>query len=814
MKKVSLLMVSLILEFTNYVDAQEKRAVDSLDLEEIVVVGGRNSERTKVNSPVAIDVIDVRKIEKASPQLTVNDLLNYLVPSFNSVRQSSSDGTEHIDPATLRGMGPDQVLVLVNGKRRHTTSLVNYQNTVGNGSVGTDLSAIPVSAIEKIEVLRDGAAAQYGSDAIAGVINIILKKNEGGSASISYGLTNRNDGETYNFSGNYGAKLGDKGGSINLSFVVSQRNKTNRSYDNNLDKFGDNFAYDFAPDPNQARINDEKIMAEMGLTQKDFRFRAGDAQIKNQQFFINSIYPLSEKYEFYSFGGASLRQGEGAEFRRLPSEKTNVVKELYPIGFQPLLKSTIYDISNSTGIRYMHNNWMVDISNTFGENLFNYKATNTNNASLGIHSPTEFKAGGHEFMQNIINLDISKKINTLLSIAFGGEFKYEQYRIKAGEEGSWMRYDKFGSPATASTLPTDILGEGGAQGFIGFSPENALKEDRNNASGYADVAFKKGKFTGDLAGRYEHYSDFGNSWIGKLAVRYEYVNGFAVRGAFSNGFRAPSLQQQYFNNSFSSISSSGSGVVSKGIFRNDSPLAKALGIDKLKEEKSINASAGLTFKPSKKIYVTADAYYIKVKDRIVLTSEFVNAKVESYGVEGARFFTNAVDTETKGIDIVATYKVGLGRGNLDISLSGNYTETEIVNYHFPKVFEGDRNEYFGPDQTNIIESLSPKAKATLGFNYSVSKWNLLVRNTYFGKVTRDGYPYGSVQHHDPKLVTDFSISYSIRKDLILTMGGNNIFDVFPDKQIYENSYYNVFKYAPVQMGTTGANWFTKLSMNF
>lgn len=814
MKKISLLIVSLILEFTNFIDAQEKRVVDPLDLEEIVVVGGRSSERTKINSPVAIDVIDVRKIEKASPQLTVNNLLNYLVPSFNSVSQSSSDGTEHIDPATLRGMGPDQVLILINGKRRHTTSLVNYQNTVGNGSVGTDLSAIPVSAIEKIEVLRDGAAAQYGSDAIAGVINIILKKNEKGSASVTYGLTNRNDGENYNFSGNYGAKLGDKGGSINLSFVVSQRNKTNRSYNNNLDKFGDNFAYDFAPDPTQARIDDDKIMAEMGLTQRDFRFRVGDAQIKNQQFFINSIYPLSEKFEFYLFGGASLRQGEGAEFRRLPNEKNKVVKELYPLGFQPLLKSTIYDISNSAGVRYTYNNWFVDISNTFGENLFNYKTSHTNNASLGIHSPTEFKAGGHEFMQNTVNMDISKKINNLFTVAFGGEFKYEQYRIKAGEEGSWMHYDKFGNPVTSATHSSDILGEGGAQGFIGFSPENALKKDRNNASGYADIAFKNGKFTSDLAGRYEHYSDFGNSWIGKLALRYEYLSGLAIRGAFSNGFRAPSLQQQYFNNSFANISSSGSGVVTKGIFTNDSPLARALGIEKLKEEKSINASAGLTFKPSKKIYITADAYYIKVNNRIVLTSEFVNSKVESYGVEGARFFTNAIDTETKGIDVVATYNVGLGTGSLNVSLSGNYTETEIVDYHFPKVFQGDRNEYFGPDQTNIIESLSPKTKATLGLNYNIMKWNLLIRNTYFGKVTRDGYPYGSVQHHDPKLVTDFSISYIIRKDLTLTIGGNNIFDVFPDKQIYENSYYNVFKYAPVQMGMTGANWFTKLSMNF
>ncbi|MDR2122708.1 MAG: TonB-dependent receptor [Flavobacteriaceae bacterium] len=806
MKKKILLFVMIAINLTVFVKAQEKIVVDSLgyfdDLDEVIVVGGRNSERTVINSPVAIDVIDVRKIEKTSPQLTANDLLNYLVPSFNSVRQSSSDGTEHIDPATLRGMGPDQILVLVNGKRRHTTSLVNYQNTVGNGSVGTDLSAIPVSAIEKIEILRDGAAAQYGSDAIAGVINIILKKNEGGSASVTYGLTNRNDGENYNFSGNYGTKLGDNGGIINLSLVISQRNKTNRSYENNLDKFGDNFAYDFASDPDQARWDDENIMTERGLTQRDFRFRIGDAQIKNQQLFVNAIYPLSDKFELYSFGGASLRQGEGAEFRRLPSETQNVVLELYPNGFQPLLKSAIYDISNSTGVKYRYNDWNVDLSNTFGENIFNYEVTQTNNASLGLSSPTRFKAGGHEFLQNTINLDVSKKINRIFTLAFGGEFKYERYKITAGEESSWTRYD------------TNILGAGGSQGFLGFSPSNALIKDRNNAAGYADLAFITGKFSGDLAGRYEHYSDFGNSLTGKLALRYEYADGFAIRGAFSTGFRAPSLQQQYFNNSFTDISASGSGIVSKGIFTNESSLARALKIEKLKEEKSLNSSAGLTFRPSRKLYITADVYYIKVDDRIVLTSEFGNPLIQSYGVEGARFFTNAVDTETKGIDIVAIYRINLGIGNLDISLSGNYTETNIVDYHFPEIFGGERDEYFGPDQTNIIESLSPKTKATLGLTYNISKWNFLVRNTYFGEVIRDGYPFGAIQHHDPKLITDFSISYDIFKNLTLILGGNNIFDVFPDKQIYENSYYNVFKYAPVQMGTTGANWFVRLNMNF
>ncbi|MGM5631901.1 TonB-dependent receptor [Apibacter raozihei] len=815
--KIKYFFTSSVIIFSLFtLNAQESDSLQQniSNLENIVIVGGRNTARTAINSPVAIDVIDVKKIEKLSPQATVNDLLNYLVPSFNSVKQSSSDGTEHIDPATLRGMGPDQVLVLINGKRRHTTSLVNYQNTVGNGSVGTDLSAIPASAIERIEVLRDGAAAQYGSDAIAGVINIVLKKSFGGSISATYGVTNRNDGENYSLSSNYGTKLGNDGGSINLSFVVSQRNATNRSYENNLDKFGDNFAYDFAPDPAQARANDETIMAARGLSQKDFRFRIGDAKIKNQQFFINVIYPLSQKLEFYIFGGASLRQGEGAEFRRLPSETDNVVSEIYPNGFQPLLKSNIYDISQVAGIKYKYDNWIIDLSNTFGENIFNYQVANTNNASLGIHSPTRFNAGGHSFLQNTINLDVSKKINSYFSLGLGTEFRYEQYKITAGEEASWARYDKYGNIVSEVTKPEDIIGAGGSQGFVGFSPLNSINKNRTSVATYADLAFTLGRLSGNIAGRYEHFSDFGNSVTGKLAVRYEYAQGFAIRGAVSTGFRAPSLQQQYFNNSYTDISTTGNKIVAKGIFTNDSNLAKALGIEKLKDEKSVNVSVGLTFRPVNKLYITLDGYYIRVNDRIVLTSEFVNDLIQSYGVEGARFFTNAVDTETKGIDWVAAYSFYVGAGKLDVSLSGNYTETKIIDYHFPEVFGGDRNEYFGPDQVNIIESLTPKSKASLGLIYTLNKWNFLVRNTYYGKVTRNGYPYGGIQYHSPKYVTDFSISYSLTKNLGITLGGNNVFDIFPDKQIYENSYYNVFKYAPVQMGITGANWFARLNMNF
>lgn len=791
--------------------AAQKQEEKGKQIEDIVIVGNRSVKRTKLETPVPVDVINIDKIQRSSPQMTAQDLLNYVVPSFNSVRQSASDGTEHIDPVSLRGMGPDQVLVLLNGKRRHTTSLVNYQNTVGNGSVGTDLSTIPIIAIEKIEVLRDGAAAQYGSDAIAGVINIILKKNPGASASLTYGLSGRNDGETYQAGVNYGASLGKNDGFINLSLQLSHRGKTTRTQNHDLDIFGKNFAYEFADNPDEAREQDDLMLKKEGLTRDDFNFQIGDAQIRQGQLFFNSEYPLNDNLKFYSFGGFSIKEGKGYGFRRLPSEDFNVVKEIYPYGFQAVLGSQIYDVSYAVGAKYNVNDWLIDLSNTFGSNTFKYNVSNTNNASLGIKSPTIFYAGSHSFLQNTVNLDVAKNIKNF-NIAFGGEFRFEQYQIKAGDEASYTQYDIDGNVAVDGS---QVIGAGGSQSFIGFSPANALKKDRHSTAVYADVSYDLDKKLNiDLAGRFENYSDFGNTLNGKLAVRYEFVKNYAVRAAVGTGFRAPSLQQQYFNNSYADISTSGLKIVTKGIFRNDSQAARDLNFDKLKQETSVNASAGFTFKPLNNLFITIDGYWIRVKDRIVITSNITDERLANYGVESGRFFANAIDTETKGLELVATYDWKLGGGNLNINLAGNYTETKITDFHFPEKIDTPRDEYFGPDQINIIETLSPKTKASLGLNYGIGRFNFLVRNTYFGKVIRDGFPFGVVQEFSPKVVTDVSIGYNLTKNINLTVGANNVFDVFPDLQTYKNSYYGVFKYAPVQMGTLGSYFFGRLNFNF
>ncbi|MBV6646465.1 MAG: TonB-dependent receptor [Cyclobacteriaceae bacterium] len=779
---------------------------DLTQLQNIVVVGSRNPSRTELETPVPVDVIKLDELKTVLPQTTLNDMMTYLAPSFNSQRQSASDGTEHIDPASLRGLGPDQVLVLVNGKRRHTTSLVNYQSTVGNGSVGTDLSSIPASAIERIEVLRDGAAAQYGSDAIAGVINLVLKKDAGLSANVTYGGSSRGDGETFNANVHYGATVGSNGGSINLTAEINDRQRTNRTQNHNLviydqSDLGNFFAYDFSNDG--ARERDDDLIAAAGLTRDDFNFQIGDADIRNIQFFANLALPVGVSSEFYAAGGANFRSGTGFGFRRLPSE--GHVLAIFPNGFQPELESNIIDNSLITGFKTNLGFWNFDISNTFGLNDFEYTVSNTVNDSLGANSPTSFDAGGHSFLQNTINADLTRFYPDIMSgfnIAFGAEFRIENYQINAGESGSY-------------------IGEG-ANSFPGFSPLNEVDESRSNISAYADLEFNiTEQLLVTTAGRFENYSDFGSTINGKLAARYEFSSAFALRGAISTGFRAPSLHQQYFNNIATDIVDG--ELVSSGIFRNDSDIARQLGIPELEEETSVNASVGFTISAGD-LRFSADAYNIDIDDRIILTGSLGNdpfgspvadlvALFSANGASSGRFFTNAVNTNTKGLDVVVDYGIPMATGRFGISALYNYNKTEVDDdlNQLPAVFDGQEDVYFGPQEKSLIETNNPQHKGILTLSFTDNLLAFMLRNTYFGEVTRNGFPFGEEQVHDGKVVTDVSASYNITPQISLTVGANNLFDVFPDEQVYSNSYFGVFKYAPVQMGMVGAFYFGRVS---
>jgi iron complex outermembrane recepter protein len=805
----------------------------SSTLDAVVVVGTRNPSRTVLNTPVPVDVIALSSIQRTLPQNDLNQMLTYLAPSFQSNRQSSSDGTEHIDPASLRGMGPDQTLVLINGKRRHTTSLLNNQGTFGNGSVGTDLNAIPTSAIERVEVLRDGASAQYGSDAIAGVVNLILKtKADGLSLTATGGITQRGDGALTRLSGNYGLPLGKNGGSLNISADAYLRGSTSRTQHHNLIIFdqsalGNYFSYDFV-DSTQiefTRIYDDSVLVANGLNRDDFNFQVGDAKINNLSTFVNLLLPFRNgKGDFYAFAGYNARQGKGFGFRRLPSDGAKMVFSKFPYGFQPSTGSNISDVSSAIGIRYDLGQWKADFSNTLGLNNFQYSVHNTVNASLQDKTPTAFDAGGHTFTQNTINADISRYFENALSglnLAFGGEYRLENYRIHAGEDASWRNYGLVTNPDNSVT---DTLGlAGGAQSFPGFSPYNAVNKYRSNVSLYADSELDITKFwTLSGAGRFESYSDFGNTFNYKLATLIHPVPMLGIRGAVSTGFRAPSLHQQYFSYVSTTILSDGR-LGQSGFFQNQSKLAISLGIPKLKQETSQNLSAGLTLKPSSHFNISVDAYQIKVKDRIVLTGLFgydpygtPDSAVQSlflpFGADGGRFFTNAINTTTQGIDIVAAYRVAFNKSKLDITGLANFNQTSVDgDLNIPAKLRGQEDVFFSPAERGLIERVNPRQKFNLTLNYTQGKFVAFLSNVYFGTSYRNGFPFGVEQTFSGKMVTDASLTYQITKQLSITMGGNNIFGILPDQQAYLNSYFKVFKYAPVQMGMNGGFYFLRLN---
>ena len=598
-------------------------------LSDVVIIGSRNSGRTSVSSAVAIDVFDVQELTKAGPQVNLNQILNYVAPSFTSNTQTISDGTDHIDPASLRGLGPDQVLVLINGKRRHTSSLVNVNGTFGRGSVGTDLNSIPAAAIKSIEVLRDGAAAQYGSDAIAGVINIVLKEttnelqlNVTSGANVSQNAnaqTGGVDGETTNVSASYGLNIGNQGGFINFSGDFDVRQEYNRMKEwegtifnqyNTVERFANNNGYDIAnlldddvsdvilygnqagfglaADATKAELQDilstDNTAAELAarsLERSDFNMRVGQSRLRGGRLFINMSLPLDDQgTEFYSFGGISSRNGNSAGFYRLPNQ-SRTFTPIYINGFLPEINSRVEDQSISMGIKGNLKKWGVDFSHTYGKNSFLYTIGNTSNASLQNASPTVFDAGGFSFAQNTSNLDVSrffKDVAAGFNVAFGGEHRLETYRIEAGQESSYAQYTDAGQVITlASQQPsTDFFGNarpGGSQVFPGFSPTNELNRNRSSVAGYLDLELDfSDKFLVSFASRFEDYSDFGSTLNFKLATRYKLTEAFNLRFSANTGFRAPSLHQLNFN-STSTIFDQNGDPQEVGTFANDSRAA-------------------------------------------------------------------------------------------------------------------------------------------------------------------------------------------------------------------------------------------------
>jgi iron complex outermembrane receptor protein len=779
-----------------------------------------------VNSAVPIDVINVKDVTTQSGKLEINELLQYVAPSFNANKQSGSDGADHVDPASLRGMGPDQTLVLINGKRRHQSSLINLFGTKGRGNTGTDLNSIPASAIKRIEILRDGAAAQYGSDAIAGVINIVLNDNINQlTGAVTYGAYNTDaQGEfspgTANIKNNF---LDEK----SFGNTLSQK----RSFDGQSLKIGANYGVAVGKKGGIANFTAEYLNKEKTLRPGfDFRKGFGEAAIQGLNLFGNLVLPISDKTEFYAFGGRNFRDTDAYAFTRNGGER--VVESIYPGGYTPRITSEIVDNSIAAGIRTKYTSgWKMDLSNTFGKNLFHYYIKGTINASLVGNSPTEFNAGGHSLSQNTTNLDFSKNYDSVLNgmnLAFGTEFRTEQFSIFAGEEGSYATYDTAGrpitNPATQSAPIDPISGEfrpGGSQGFPGYSPANEVKKNRNNISFYTDAEFDVTKnLLVSTAVRFENYSDFGSTLNGKLAARLKATDNINFRGSLSTGFRAPSLAQVYYNLRFTNFSSGGATEVI--LSSNDSPVTQAFGINKLNEEKAVNGSLGVTANFGA-FTATVDGYFINVKDRIVLTGYF-DASALNLGVSAAQFFTNGVDTKTAGVDVVLAWKKKFGDNSFGATLVGNINHMTIGDVKNGTL---DKETFFGEREKAFLLASAPSNKFGLNINYDRKWFNAGLAFTRFSKVElldyqmyEDVADYGSfadqikaaTDTYNAKIVTDLTLGFKLNKSSKLSIGANNLFNIYPDQQddwVEAGGYWDA-----VQMGFSGAYYYARLGFTF
>lgn len=795
--------------------AQETKKKDTITeskVEEVFLTGTRNKNRTVVNTPVPVDVIDVKKVSQSTGQVEVNQMLQFSAPSFNSNKQSGSDGSDAVDAATLRGLGPDQTLVLLNGKRYHQSSLVNVFGTRGRGNSGTDMNTIPVAAIKRIEVLRDGAAAQYGSDAIAGVINVVLNdRNKGFEGTAFYGMNlfkspgvgnpvisdSKIDGNTFDFSGNYGTKIGSKGG------------------------FG-NFTVEFVDKQHATRT----VNPAVGLS--SYREKFGDAASDNFYFFGNIDVPLSDNLKFYSHPGFSYRNTKAYAWTRSADADGNI-PEIYPNGFNPLENTKINDFTFDNGLRFKLSNWDVDFYNAFGSNKFLYQVDNTLNATLGKKSKTSFDAGGHSLLQNTTGFNASKAFSVLegLNVAFGSEFRYEKFNIIKGEEASYAMYDINGNVVTPNTdsslLVTNPLTDGyrpgGSQGFPGYSTE--FGKSRNNIAAYVDTELDVTKnWMVSGAARFENYSDFGSTLNGKFATRYAFTPQFAFRGSVSTGFRAPSLVQKYYTLNFTNVQQG--NLITVQLASNDSALASSIGIPQLKQETSTNASAGFTFN-SKKFTATIDGYYVNVKNRIVLTGYFspeddTSGYMTANHIESAQFFTNAIDTRTKGVDIIFSYNEEVGSGKLTATLSGNFNNMEITKINTsPKLIDKEPT-YLSEREKAFILASAPKNKFNLNLNYQINKFETNLQLVRFDKITLIGYLSDTdYQVYNPKLTTDLSFGYHFSKKFSWILGGRNIFNRYPTLQhqaVIDGDTESGGIFDPVQMGFSGRQLFTRIDFKF
>lgn len=809
--------------------AQESEtAVEEEIGQPIVVTGSRRADRTVGESAVPIDLITADQLNNSGFTETAR-LLRDLVPSLNFPQPSITDGTDVIRPATLRGLGADQTLVLINGKRRHASALLNINGSVGRGTQAVDINFIPASAIGQVEVLRDGAAAQYGSDAIAGVINFQLNNaREGATFSATYGgyvtaidgvneitglilgangqptlaadgtlavndTGNKlrvNDGAVLTLSSNFGLPLGEEG-FINLTAEYRDRDDTNRT------------GYDRRTQYNI--VNGLRDPREATFDRRSHRY--GDARTEDFSLFANMGIPLDEQVEFYAFGGYGERRGNSTGFYRIASDVRNV-PAIYPDGFLPEIDSLSKDWAITGGIRGELGGWDFDISSQYGQNSIDYRVLNSVNASLGAASPTEFEAGGLEYTQWVNNFGVTRDIEGLFdrtTLAFGLEYRRESFQVSPGEPDSF----RSGGVRINQNNPLNTSTAGAAPGsqvFPGFQPtiggvSVVGVNTRENFSAYAELDIDLiPQWNLQLAGRYEDYSDFGSDWNGKVATRFEVTDWFALRGAVSTGFRAPGLAQQFFA---AAATNNVAGVLVDAVtLPVGNPVAQALGASPLKAETAFNWSVGTVLTPFDRFNLTIDWFQVDIDDRIVLT-ENLTASRDANGnpsgnatqraiatilnnagfntISAARFFINGIDTRTRGVDAIATYGFDLGAGKVNLTAGYNWTDNKIVGRND---VPGALNQVpgivlFGRLESLRIEQGQPRDRVNLGVDYMQDWASFTLRANRFGRVLAPGNDLFTDLPIAPAWVVDLEVRVEPLDGLELAVGSNNLFDKYP-----------------------------------
>ena len=790
-------------------------AVDLAAVDQVTVVGSRARNRTVFDSPVPIDRFGAREVDNALASGDLGAALQELAPSINFPRIESSGAADSVRGIQLRGLAPDQVLILVNGKRRHASAVLDTESSFA-GIVPVDVNAIPPGAIDHIEILRDGAGAQYGSDAVAGVINIVLKKaRSGGSAAVSYGANHtdfeptderKTDGQTVIVNADYGVPIGDTG-FFRFGLETRERNPTNRAGRSDAGWTSWNAT------PQDLALDGQVL------------FKSGDSQQRNHYAFYNTLVPIASGVDAYSFATINQRKADGSAYFRYPGDPSNV-PELYPNGYRPGTQGDMTDVSVMAGLRIANGPWSWDLSARHGGNEFHYDLANSVNASLGAASPTRFHLSTFDYDQNALNADLTRTldlgIGAPVALALGAEYMRETYASSPGDPASYAAGPVVGAPP-------------GAQAGPGLRPQDTFDGSRSVRSVYADIESDlTARLLVGLAARYADYSDFGNASTGKLSARYKVSDTFLLRGSLSNSFRAPALVQTGFRFSTLNFNSDGTALQTASLLPASDALARAFGAQDLDPEKSTNLSLGAAWRPQRNTNVTVDAYRIKLEDRITRTSDLQSDAATAYlagigrsDIQSVAYLANLLDTTTTGLDVVVHHDLPFASGRLDLNAALNLNKTKVDAVRQSSAALGR----IDPALTLLtgnnlfrIRNASPRNKLVLSADWQAARWGVQARATRFGELKDFSYDDEAelidgvhAQRFGAVWTLDLEAQYKLTRQLTLALGGDNILDRYPQRVRETNNatYGGALPYHFINpIGLNGAYYYGRLRYAF